>query len=57
MSKVKEVNIEELVKRDEGVEMKDKIYKKACGHCGNDLIKPYIFCRFCGYRIKGGTNE
>lgn len=57
MSKVKEVNIEELVKRDEGVEMKDKIYKKACGHCGNDLIKPYVFCRFCGYRVKGGTNE
>lgn len=44
--------IEKLKERDEGATMIDSIYKKKCGHCKNDLIQPYIFCRFCGYRIK-----
>lgn len=57
MNKAKETCIDELIKRDKGADMKDKIYKKACGHCGNDLVKPYIFCHFCGYRVIGGTTN
>ena len=52
-----EAYIKELVKRDEGMPMVDKLYKKACGHCGNDLHLPYSFCSFCGYRVKEASNE
>lgn len=33
-------------------EMVDKLYKKACPTCGNDLMQPYNFCRFCGQELK-----
>lgn len=44
----------ELEKRDEGEIAKRKLYGYKCGHCDNDLIQPYNFCRFCGYRVKEG---
>lgn len=47
-------DLSQAEKRDKGVEMVDKLYKKQCGNCGNDLIQPYSFCRFCGYRISNG---
>lgn len=48
-------NVEELIKRNQGAPMIDKVYKKQCGHCKNDLHQPYNFCNFCGYRAIGGT--
>lgn len=41
-----------LVIKEPPMEMIDKLYKKACPKCGNDLIQPYHFCRFCGQELK-----
>lgn len=43
--------INDLLIRAKGTVMKDRICKKACGNCGNDLVKPYAYCHFCGYRV------
>lgn len=30
----------------------DRLYKKGCPNCGNDLVQPYMFCRFCGQEFE-----
>lgn len=48
---------ERLAIREPPMEIVDKLYKKACSKCGNDLIQPYNYCRFCGTALKiGGVN-
>ena len=55
MNKVKnERYYKELEKRDEGAVAIRKMTGYKCGNCDNDLIQPYTFCRFCGYRVKEG---
>lgn len=58
MSKVKvngkeydEQYIGKLIRRDEGSMYVNQVYKKQCGNCRNDLVQPYIYCRFCGYKV------
>jgi len=38
-------------------EMIDRLYKKGCSSCGNDLVPPYNYCRFCGVAIKMGEKN
>lgn len=45
-----------LIIKEPPKEMIDKLYKKACPTCGNDLVQPYHFCRFCGQELKQGGN-
>ena len=59
MSKVKVNGIEydenylkELIEKENGIRMKDALYKKKCGNCNNDLHQPYVYCNFCGYKVK-----
>ena len=58
MSKVKvkgleydEEYISRLIKRDKGAMYLNRVYKKQCGNCQNDLSQPYNYCRFCGYKV------
>ena len=40
------------LKISEKKEAVNHLYYYTCPTCGNDLIKPYLFCRFCGQELK-----
>lgn len=48
---LKELADESLIRKYEPTRTVDKIFFKKCGKCGNDLIQPYNYCRFCGEKI------